>query len=130
MPQIHMIVSPSAKELFQGPDDYDDIAISFIEATEIGFDLQGKNDVAFTAVNAVSTIREADVQIEVQYTAGENEHHKGRPFNPSREEQEKVADMIRTKFISFCLSKGKSPLSLSVWCKPYHDGLFRLWKRD
>ena len=119
-----MIITPHVKDVIMDK-------ISLLEpkltlAVEKWFDLTGEDDVAFTIPEPVLyTKGEAEIQIEIRYTAGEDEYNRGRPFNPSLREQEGLSDQIRRIFIDFFADHSLGILSLSVWCKPYYHGTFK-----
>lgn len=134
MPQIYMIIGPADRD---GRDIEKYILTraalgllvpELIETVENAFGIKGFSDVAFTACEpAFYTKDEADVQIEIRYTAGEDEYNRGKPFDPSLEEQLLLEDQIHYVFDKF-LEKYKLPhLSLSVWCKPHYKSLFKLF---
>ena len=84
--------------------------------------IEGKNDTAYSSVKLAGTIGEADVQIEIRYTAGHDEYGWGRPFDPTMEEQALLTDAIEQVFKS-------SQYTLSVWCKPFYNSYFRMCKK-
>lgn len=99
-----------------------------VEAVEDVFDIKGLDDVAFTACEpAFCTKGEADVQIEIRYTAGQDEYNRGKPFNPSLKEQQLLAERIHEVFDKFLGGHRLPHLSLSVWCKPYYNSDFGLF---
>lgn len=123
MPQIFIILGTETMALF-APDEVWALGRELIPLVEEGFDIKGKNDVAFTAVGAVADDNEAAVQIEIRYTAGKNEYDRGRPFDPDEETQRTVARLIRGKTFAFFRVKGLPKYSVSVWVKPYYKGVF------
>jgi len=123
MPQIFVILGPATIALFTN-DEVGALGEKLIPSVEEGFGIAGKNDVAFTAVRAVVTENEAAVQIEIRYTAGEDEYGYGKPFDPTEEEQIGVAKFIKKASSAFFKAKGLPEYSLSVWCKPHYKGVF------
>ncbi len=98
-----------------------EIGTTLISLVEQFFKIEGRNDVAFTAVSAIATINEAPIQVEIRYTAGRDEYGQGKPFDPSEEEQELLASLIMGVVQGLTLGKYK----VSVWCKPYHNSVFK-----
>jgi len=97
-----------------------------ISAVEKGFDLEGLNDVALTiSAPVLHTRGEKDIQIEIRYTAGEDEYDRGKPFDPSLEEQGKLSDLIDLTLVNF-FQKHKL-ISVSVWCKPFYRSFFKAY---
>jgi len=124
MPQIYMIVTPHAKDVLMPGIDL--LASNLILAVEKGFGIDGLKDTAFTVPAPVLYIDgEKEVQIEIRYTAGEDEYDRGQPFDPSLEDQGKLAGFIEKVFREFCDQHHLERLSLSVWCKPYYRSAFR-----
>ena len=94
MPQIYII--PSNKLIGKIGAIELRLAPNLILAVEKAFGIEGKNDTAVTCASRPEfVVGEADLQIEVRYTAGEDEYGWGRPFDPTRAEQEKAAELIR-----------------------------------
>ena len=130
MPQIYMILSPKAQQV-KGFTDTEmvigGLAGCLVWVIEDILGIQGKKDVAFTAVPALYTNGEADVQIEIRYTAGEDEYDQGEPFDPSLATQNRLIDHIKRSFCAY-LDRIKLPkLSVSVWCKPYYKSRFKIF---
>lgn len=125
MPQIYMIANGKGRVL----KNYFPMLISvLIAAVEKGFGLERLKDVAFTALQyAEWTEGEKDVQIEIRYTAGEDEYNRGKPFDPSLKEQKFTAELIHEAFLKFLGEKEIPRLSLSVWCKPHYNSVFMAW---
>lgn len=104
---------------------------ALIPAVERAFGIEGKNDTAVTMLNDISTINEADIQIEIRYTAGHDEYGWGRPFDPTLDEQKLLAEAIQCAVDRFLEKEnGKADFSLSVWCKPYYNSHFQMWKKS
>lgn len=123
MPQVYVIFGPATSGLLT-VDEINDLGKRLIPVVEKGFGIEGTEDTAFTAVRAVATINEADVQVEIRYTAGTDEYDWGKPFEPTLQAQEDLTDLIRIEFREFLRHHGLSDYSLSVWCKPYIGGFF------
>lgn len=97
-------------------------------AVEDGFRIPTKyrEDIAVTVTAPAERIySEANVQMEVGYTAGEDEYKQGKPFDPTIEEQTKVADLIYKEFATFLRDYKLPHLSLSVWCQPFHKSVYK-----
>jgi len=128
MPQIFVILGLGTSSLFTDREA-DDLGRRLIPVVEKGFDIQKTKDTAFTAVRAVSTVGEADVQVEVRYTAGRDEYGRGKPFKPTLRAQQRLIDLIKAEFMAFLRYHGLPGYSLSVWCKPYCGGSFKMCKK-
>lgn len=85
-----------------------------------------QNDIAFTAIATLFTKGEADIQVEIAYTAGKDEYKQNKPFNPSEEEQRFLAQLINLAFEAFREEQGLPAMSLSVWCMPHYGGYFEI----
>jgi len=98
---------------------------------EKGFAIEGTNDVSCTVISSVRTLgEEADVQIEIRYTAGQIKYGRKTPFDPTLEEQKRLAEAIKPvvdDFLSRCVGRS---MSLSVWCKPFYNSHFQIWKKE
>ena len=125
MPQVYMVLSPKvagAIVVLPYPENF--MAVvgqKLIELTEKVFGLVGKNDVVFTTVGAVYVDRDADVQVEVRYTIGEDEYDEGRPFEPNKEQKILLTEEIITFLKIFERLKASS---VSVWVIPIRDSTF------
>jgi len=127
MPQVYMIITTYAEDVLK--ENISPLASELISTVEKEFELEGFGDVALTIPAPVLYIKgEADVQIEVRYTAGEDEYNRGEPFNPSPKEQEKLAERIKKTFRNFSHRHRLTLLAISVWCKPYRNSIFRMYK--
>jgi hypothetical protein len=82
-----------------------------------------KEDVAASAMGLLYSSMEADVQIEIRYTAGEDEYDRGEAFDPCPNDQ-----MLLNKAVLEELAKREHGLGLtfSVWCKPYRRSKFTM----
>ncbi len=132
MPQIYMIIGSYNFQGMYIPKKvlartcFELLASQLIEAVEEVFGIKGLDDVAFTACEpAFYTKGEADVQIEIRYTAGKDEYKRGKPFEPLEEEQDLLAERIRMVFGRFLEGYKLPQLSLSVWCKPFYNSSFK-----
>jgi len=126
IPQIYMIITPRAKDVIMDKISLLDQKLTL--AIEKGFDIEGEDDVAFTTPEVTLYTRgEADVQVEVRYTAGEDEYDRGKLFDPSIKEQEELCVQIWLAFGKFLADQELEPLSLSVWCKPSYKSVFKLF---
>lgn len=128
MPQVKVVIDPEAIRFFS-KYRYELLEKKFKAAVEEGFGLAGKNDVAFTALAALYTKNEADIQVEVGYTVGEDEYDQGKPFKPSRKEQETLVELIKLAFDAFCKEQNLPAMSLSAWCMPHHGGYFKMFDK-
>lgn len=135
MPQIYVIIGPRAKDAFIKDAFAEEMFLSVLskqltKAVEKVFGIAGLNDVAFTAISSLYTKGEADVQIEIRYTAGTDEYNRGEPFNPSEDEQKELQRQIKLAFDTVLGVYGPLQLSLSVWCKPYYKSVFKTWEEQ
>lgn len=126
MPQIYAKVAPRIQScLTLGA-----LALLDTELTRVVeevFGLQGENDVAFSAENLVYIRGEALLQLEIRFTAGEDEYGKGEPFDPSRELKEQLANKLKKvaeQFLVRCYSGYTIPLTVSVWVQPKKESVF------
>ena len=127
MPQVYVIVTTYAEDVLK--KNISQLSSGLICTVEKEFDLEGEGDVALTIPAPVLYIKgEADVQIEIRYTAGEDEYNRGKPFDPSLKEQANLAERIKKTFRNFSLRHGLTLLAVSVWCKPYYKSAFRMYK--
>ena len=123
MPQVFMTVGPELHEKF--PKEtvrtlLDIVGQKLIAGVEEVFGIQGKHDVAFTAVKALLVINEAPIQVEIKYTVGEDEYGRGEPFDPSAEQRELLAAKVK-KLMDFTLPN----FPASVWIRPQRESLFK-----
>jgi hypothetical protein len=123
MPQIYIILGSATKALFRD-DEVGGLGEKLTFLVEEALCISGKNDAAFTAIRAVATENEADVQIEIRYTAGKDEYEWGEPFDLSEEQQKQIASIIKGGSFAFFKDKGLPEYSVSVWVKPYYKGVF------
>ena len=126
MPQIFMVIAPSAKDTMT-QDVLDDLVPKLVEGVEDVFGLRGKNDVVFTAVHAAYVKGDAALQLEIRYTAGRDEYHTGQIFDPSRKQQEALAEYLAGVVGGRLGTRGISLSSISVWVIPYRGTFFRYW---
>lgn len=106
-----------------------DLGEALIQAVERAFGIEDKHDTAATCASPMFTIGEADIQIEVRYTAGEDEYGWGRPFDPNMVEQDRAAELIRMAIHNW-LRDQSLPIdtTATVWFKPYYHSYFKAWK--
>ncbi len=134
MPQVYLIISPPAKNFLRQKGRGDQLLCELgnvlVHAVEMVFGIAGKNDTAFTAVLAEATLHEASIQVEVRYTAGEDEYGLG-PFDPTRDEQKLVVNRIKEVFADWARTNkmGHCWRTLSVWCKPHYNSYFEMAQR-
>ncbi len=125
MPQILLIVAPKVQHLFNGEDGkrrLDKLGWDLILETEGVYGLHGEEDVSFTAISAMHTIREADFQVEVRYTAGTDEYERGEPFEPTKKQMEELAEALITSFV---VKEFPIDSSLSVWIIAFKGTVFK-----
>lgn len=80
-------------------------------------------DIACSAVNLVYAEGEADVQIEIRYTAGIDMYRTGETFDPSTLVQHSlIQDVLHEvgKYLE------QYQMNCSVWTKPYRDSSFEM----
>lgn len=82
-----------------------------------------REDIAFSAEELIYVRGEADVQIEIRYTAGHSEYGQGEIFDPSIESQKQLVDAV-CKAVTERISLHQ--LSCSAWTKPYYTGVFKM----
>lgn len=80
-------------------------------------------DIACSAMNLTYTRDEADVQIEVRYTAGADEYQTGAPFDPPPEQREELMTAMQ-KRATMLLRDWK--LTSSIWPKPFRGSGFKM----
>ena len=122
MPQVLAIVSSPYWEELVRARVMDEVSARLIGITEQVFELEGKNDVTFTAIEAVFVTGDAPFQVEVRYTAGEDEYGRGEPFQPSKELRDLLADRIMG-FVQKVLNDYVD--GVSVWVRPYENTTFK-----
>ena len=128
MPQIYMILTSHAAHVLMSKISL--LEPELILAVEKGFGLEGLDDVASTVpAPALHTNGEMEIQVEIHYTAGEDEYNRGEPFDPSLEEQERLAELIRHVFSDFFTDHELERLSVSVWCKPHYHSFFEAFEQ-
>jgi hypothetical protein len=120
MPQILVTLGPKTEHSF-GKEMAELFGKALIPIIEKGF---GVKDAAFTSVRATSTINEADIQIEVRYTAGTDEYKIGKPFDPTPKEQEVVRKSIKERAARFFSDNGLPQYSTTEWTQPHYGGGF------
>ena len=126
MPQVFMILSPGEDGNAKcGAAIANNYVLPLLEKTLISlteqiFGIEDKNDVALTVIIAKRTKNEADIQVEVRYTAGEDEYGKGKPFNPSKEKQEELASAIIKE-----IKEHVTGLTVSAWIVPFYHSVFK-----
>ncbi|MDP2873756.1 MAG: hypothetical protein Q8N84_00425 [bacterium] len=125
MPQVFVVIAPEIADSFQGDLGKANlrlIAQTLMRITESELGIALENDVAFTAIPALLTIRDAAFQVEVRFTAGACEYHRDEVFDPPKETLIK----LRNSLLEYCLAalKGVST-SVSVWIIPMYRTEFR-----
>lgn len=119
MPQVVAMIAPHIKEkVFP---ILGELGLALIADVEEVLELQGKKDVAFSAWNLEYVIGEEDVQVEIRFTAGEDEYQRGEPFNPSKEDKARLVQKM-----SMTMRKILNGLveSASVWPMPIRESEF------
>jgi len=82
-----------------------------------------KGDVAMSAPQTWrATINEADMQLQIHYTVGEDEYGAGDPFMPTLRKQKKLAKRLKKAVRRFFRKECVSPFSVSVWTRPHYGG--------
>lgn len=119
MPQVALMIAPHVQEKMKSK--ISELGTALIADVEEVFGLKEKNDVAFSALNLACVIGEADVQVEVRYTAGEDEYQRGKPFNPSKGEKEKLIEAM-SKTLRRVLNGIAD--SASIWPIPIRESEF------
>lgn len=127
MPQVFIIVSPQVSG-FISDGELTTLGKRLVTVVEEQFGIADKKDVSFTCIRAVAERGEANIQVDVRYTAGTDEYGWGMEFDPDREVLEKLADAIGATFGLFLNEMGLSPLSLSVWPQPVYNSVFKTYK--
>ena len=122
MPQIYLKIAPVAQpamtqEILERIDE------ELREKIRVLLNVP-KDDIAFSAENLVYTRGEADIQIEVRYTAGTDEYSWGRPFDPDEGQQRALSGSLSVA-IKEILAQKNLPFSVSIRCKPFYHGIFR-----
>ena len=129
MPQIYAILDPHLADNYCKGDGLDVFFQTLKPVIEKRFGIEGADDIAITVVSAVRTVGEANVQIEIRYTAGTDEYKKGRPFDPSLKTQEDLIEDIHQSYLSYRRQRPASQaLKISVWCKPYYNSAFKTFE--
>lgn len=86
------------------------------------FNIIGRKDVAVTTIQADDIEDEADIQIEIRYTAGTDEYIPGKIFDPQDEVKESLCNEIKRQ-----IQSTYPTLSVSVWCMPFYKTLFKFY---
>lgn len=124
MPQIKVYLNPVAR-VFITESTFKDLYRLLTAAVEAAFGIEGKNDVAFDVFDVRYTANEAPVQIEVLYTAGEDEYNVGKPFDPDDDEKMAAFAGIRNSFTEFLARNHIATFTPSVWIRPQYKSLFK-----
>jgi len=116
MPQVLLMVKP---DVIQGRDleALGQILITGVERTWP----ETKGDVTFSILFLACTIGEADVQVEVRYTAGGEEYIEGEVFDPSYERKGQLVDALLLGLRSMLPPN----TSFTVWVMPVKESVFR-----
>lgn len=122
MPQNKVTIGPRVINKFD-VNKYALLAKKLKEAVIKAYNVP-ENDVAFTAIAALFVEGEADVQVETNCTAGKDEYNRGKPFDPSEDEQEVLCNLIKIAFDEFCAEQDMPAMSLSVWPIPHYNTKF------
>lgn len=118
MPQILVLLSPYAQTLL-GRGRLEDLDAVMSDLVRDVFAVP-KDDVAFSVMHLCHTRGEADVQVEVRYTAGEDEYGRGEIFDPPKEKREELCGRM------LGLAKSLLALSCSVWIQPIQGSSFKM----
>jgi len=128
MPQVYIVLGSNCPSLLRRKKDkMDELADRFVATVEKSFCITGLNDVVYTVVEAHSTCGEADIQVEVRYTAGTDEYGKGFPFDPDEKTREALTEILYKEFSSFLEENHAqtSDYSISVWVIPLRGTSFK-----
>lgn len=131
MPQIYVILDSYLAKTFRPGEALDVFIQSLPRVVERHFDIEGRNDndIAITIIQALKTVGEANIQIEIRYTAGSDEYGTGEIFDPSSARQIALIEGIHKLFKNHPGFGFNAPaLTLSVWCKPYRGGEFKMFR--
>ena len=119
MPQVVAMIAPHVKEkVFPVLGE---LGVALIEDTEKAFEIRGEKDVVFSAINLEFVIGEADVQIEVRYTAGDDEYQQGKPFEPSKYNKKRLVELMSRTLRRILNGIVKSA---SIWPMPIRESEF------
>ena len=129
MPQIKVYLNTKALSMIT-EDKFDNLKIWLTYAVERAFEIEGKDDVAFNIISVLYTSNESPVQIEVIYTAGEDEYNTGSIFDPTETEKDIAILEITASFSNFLLNHRMVALTPSVWIRPQYKSRFRAGSRD
>lgn len=125
MPQIYIKVSPVAVRTIGGAmsDVLPSIDKIVTEAimTEWGVP---DDDIACSAETLLYVRGDAEVQIEIRYTAGDLEYKRAKAFDPSLGSQKGLVEKVMTQV--GLLLQGHGSLSCSAWTKPYMKSVFKM----
>lgn len=124
MPQIKVFLNPKALNVIPS-ESFNELGTRLSLVLEATFGIQGKDDVAFDVFGVLYTMNEAPVQIEVLYTAGEDEYGTGKVFDPSQKEQDSAITNILAAFAEFLKAKSIDSVVPSVWIRPQHKSRFK-----
>ncbi len=122
MPQIYLKIAPVAQSAMT-QEVLKEIDEEFSERIWTLWSIP-ENDVAFSAENLIYTRGEADIQIEIRYTAGTDEYNKGELFDLDKGKQRLLSDSLGI-VIKRILTQKNLSFSVSVWIKPSYHGIFR-----
>lgn len=128
MPQVYAIIDRSLVSCFD-KETFAALKKEITPIIESKFGIEGHDDVVLTAVSALYAEGEALIQIEIRYTAGTDEYNWGKPFDPSIEVQKDLADVLELAIFAFCLHRKLPKVTVSVWCKPYYNGFFKMYEK-
>ena len=104
-----------------------DLVNRIMPFVEKAFEIEGRSDATCTVSQALYTYGEADVQFEVAYTAGNGEHSQDKPFNPTTQQQDLLADIIHREWVCFAENYELLGYKTSVWCRPQYNSVFKVW---
>ena len=125
MPQILLMVAPGVRN--EIVSKISKLGLALIADVEKVFDIQGEDDVAFSVLNLAYVIGEADVQVEIRYTVGADEYHKGEPFEPSKQDTKRLVETM-----SDTLRRILDEIveSASIWIIPVRESEFSVVTMD
>ena len=125
MPQILLMVAPGVRN--EVMLKISKLELALIADVEKAFDIQEKDDVAFSVLNLDYVVREADVLVEIRYTVGEDEYQQGKPFDPSKQDRKRLVE-IMTDSLRIILNGIVK--SVSIWIIPIRESEFSVVAMD
>lgn len=116
MPQIYLMIVPRARAAMN--ETTLQILDEKLSRVIAEMWMVPEDDIACSAEVLHYVRGEADLQIEVCYTAGADEYNWGRPFDPTEEEQWALARRMLE------VAGSVTKYTVSVWPKPVRESVF------